>query len=122
MIGIEKPGSGTVASVVGTTSGYICSVGSASDGQGNGPIEVRAVVYNTTSPNPPASPPDGAATATINGNNWTFSEVDGASCSASAPYPGNSVVVWARYSGSPTTWESTYNTFQGRSASATDCQ
>jgi hypothetical protein len=110
-------GDAKVKNVMG--NGTICVRGTSLS-NGVGANVVRAKVYVNQIANPPATPP-GDATAGTPGKDYAFDAVTGATSSAAAPYPDNTVVVWAGYPGNPNVWENAYTYFGGMTSANTDC-
>jgi hypothetical protein len=124
MITVSIPQANAVANVAGQSSLYICAEGSASNGAGDPPAEVQAWVYPNPPPSPiPGSPPAGAPSATLTSNDWFFDQVPAPTCNGSAPFPGNTLVVWVNYTAGHSPWdENKPVAFQGQCADKTDCQ
>lgn len=110
-ISITIPGS-----VAKVAAGAICVKGDLDAGA----LEVRSKIYagGTT---PPGTPPTDAIVGTVSEGTFAFTSVTGAQSSASTPYPNNTVAVWAKYAGSPPTWQMASTDFGGKSDTQTDC-
>jgi hypothetical protein len=118
-VSITTPGS--VGKV--KNNSVICVEGDASSG-GTGPQVVKAKLWQGNKPASeiPNEPPDDAVTGTLNGQSFIFEAVPGATCSDSAPFPDNTVAVWARFIGPPMFWEHDSTLFGGQCSTTTDCE
>jgi hypothetical protein len=107
--------------------GHICAVGTAGrpDGAGANPVQVFAQIYpgqlGLGAPNVPAQPPPTALAIAPMGQMYAFPNVGGALASAMAPFPWNTLVIWAQFNDPNNPFDRSFTPFQGQLAATTDC-